>query len=220
MAPNGDRFTLQLVVDDERVHATDLGDPPQLPTPNFPFNPKVPLVAGLNAQFAQGVAEPMLSASWFPAAGAVYYIAEVSFDGGTSWQQVYEGQGNHFSQVVTLAALTVRVQAVNGTIRGPYSFESVPPPTIVISDKTVALQSLIDGLQYQVTTLQDQVKQSTDQVTQLLAALDANQAARAWLDKKQLRSELFAQAGDAKASNRCATLSDVCPSATVRNVGS
>ena len=199
-APSGDRFTLQLVVDDERVHATDLGDPPQLPTPNFPFNPKVPLVAGLNAQFAQGVAEPMLSASWFPAAGAVYYIAEVSFDGGTSWQQVYEGQGNHFSQVVTLAALTVRVQAVNGTIRGPYSFESVPPPTIVISDKTVALQSLIDGLQYQVTTLQDQVKQSTDQVTQLLAALDANQAARNWLDKKQLRSELFAQAGDAKAS--------------------
>jgi hypothetical protein len=199
-APNGDRFTLQLVVDDERVHATDLGDPPQLPTPNFPFNPKVPLVAGLNAQFAQGVAEPMLSASWFPAAGAVYYIAEVSFDGGTSWQQVYQGLGNQFSAVVTLAALTLRVQAVNGTIRGPYSFVSIPPPTIVISDKTVALQSLIDGLQYQVTTLQDQVKQSTDQVTQLLAALDANQAARTWLDKKQLRSELFAQAGDAKAS--------------------
>jgi hypothetical protein len=72
-APNGDRFTLQLVVDDERVHATDLGDPPQLPTPNFPFNPKVPLIVGLNAQFAQGVAEPKLSASWFPAAGAVYW---------------------------------------------------------------------------------------------------------------------------------------------------
>ena len=95
-APSGDRFTLQLVVDDERVHATDLGDPPQLPTPNFPFNPKVPLIVGLNAQFAQGVAEPMLSASWFPATGAVYYIAEVSFDSGTSWQQVMKGRAITF----------------------------------------------------------------------------------------------------------------------------
>jgi hypothetical protein len=182
------------------VHATDLGDPPQLPTPNFPINPKVPLIVGLNAQFAQGVAEPKLSASWFPAAGAVYYIAEVSFDGGTSWEQVYQGLGNQFSAVVTLAALTLRVQAVTGTIRGPYSFVSIPPPTIVISDKTVALQSLIDGLQYEVTTLKDQSKQQSDQITQLLAALSADQAARAWLDKKQLRSELFARAGDAKAS--------------------
>jgi len=199
-APNGDRFTLQLVVDDERVHATDLGDPPVLPPPNFPINPKVPLIVGLNAQFAQGVAEPKLSASWFPAAGAVYYIAEVSFDGRTSWEQVYQGLGNQFSAVVTLAALTLRVQAVTGTIRGPYSFVSIPPPTIVISDNTVALQSLLKGEQYQLTTLLDQVKQALDQGSQLIAALEANQAARAWLDKKQLRSELFAQAGDAKAS--------------------
>jgi hypothetical protein len=199
-APNGELFTLQLVVDDPRVHATDLGDPPTLPTPNFPFNPKVPLVVGLNAQFAQGVAEPMLSASWFPAAGAVYYIAETSFDAGASWQQVYEGQANQFASVVTLAALTLRVQAVNGTVRGPFTSVSIEPPTIVISDKTVALQSLIDGLQYQVTTLQDQVADQSSQVEQLLALLSANQAATGWLDKKQLRSELFAQAGDAKAS--------------------
>ena len=77
---------------------------------------------------------------------------------------------------------------------------SIPPPTIVIGDKTVALQSMFDGVQYQLTTLQDQAKEQSDQITQLLAALSADQAARAWLDKKQLRSELFAQAGDAKAS--------------------
>jgi hypothetical protein len=170
-APSGELFTLQLVADDERVHATDLGNPPQLPTPNFPFNPKVPLIVGLNAQFSQGVAEPKLSASWFPAAGAVYYIAEVSFDGGASWSQVYEGQSNQFSEVVTLAALTLRVQAVNGTIRGPYSTVTLPPPTIVISDQTVALQSLIAGLKYQVTTVQDQVKAQADKVEQLFASL-------------------------------------------------
>jgi hypothetical protein len=198
--PQGELFTLQLVADDERVHATDLGNPPQLPTPTFPLNPKVPLVDGLSAQFTQGVAEPKLSASWFPAAGAVYYLAEVSFDAGASWEQVYEGQGNLFSAVVTLAALTVRVQAVNGTIRGPFSTVTLGAPDIVISDHTVALQSLIDSLQYQVTTLQDKVQQQGDQVTQLLASISADQASRAWLDKRQLRSELFAQAGDAKAS--------------------
>jgi hypothetical protein len=99
-----------------------------------------------------------------------------------------------------LAALTVRVQAVNGTIRGPFSTVTLGAPDIVISDHTVALQSLIDSLQYQVTTLQDKVQQQGDQVTQLLASISADQASRAWLDKRQLRSELFAQAGDAKAS--------------------
>ena len=40
-APQGELFTQQLVADDERVHATDLGNPPVLPPPNFPLNPKV-----------------------------------------------------------------------------------------------------------------------------------------------------------------------------------
>ncbi len=102
--------------------------------------------------------------------------------------------------MVTAAALTLRVQAVNSTIKGPFSSVSVPAPTIVIASQTVALKSLIEGLQYEVTTLQNQVKTQSDQVTQLLASISASLAARNWLDKKQLRSELFAQAGDAKAS--------------------
>ena len=198
--PNGELCTLSLVVDDERVHATDLGEPPVLPDGQFPVNAKVPLVVGLNATFGQGTAEPTLSASWFPAAGAIYYIAEISYDSGASWAQVYEGQGNQFVAVVTAAALTLRVQAVNSTIKGPFSSVSVQAPIIVIASQTVALKSLIEGLQYQVTTLQDQVKSQADQVTQLLASISAGAAARTWLDKKQLRSELFAQAGDAKAS--------------------
>jgi hypothetical protein len=54
--------------------------------------------------------------------------------------------------------------------------------------------------QYQLTTLLDQIKQVSEQAVQLLAALSTNLAAQAWLDKKQLRSEVFAQAGNAKAS--------------------
>ena len=198
--PNGELCTLSLVVDDERVHATDLGEPPVLPNGQFPVNDKVPLLVGLTAVFGQGTAEPVLSASWFPTAGAIYYIAEISYDGGVTWAQIYEGQGNQFVAVVTAAALSLRVQAVNSTIKGPFSSVSVQAPTIVIASQTVALKSLIEGLQYQVTTLQDQVKSQADQVTQLLASVSASVASRTWLDKKQLRSELFAQAGDAKAS--------------------
>ena len=164
-----------------RVHATDLGEPPVLPDGQFPVNAKVPLVVGLNAIFGQGTAEPMLSASWFPAAGAIYYIAEISYDKGASWAQVYEGQGNQFVAVVTAAALTLRVQAVNSTIKGPFSSVSVQAPTIVIASQTVALKSLIEGLQYQVTTLQDQVKSQADQVTQLLASISAGSKHDAFL---------------------------------------
>jgi hypothetical protein len=197
--PNGDLCTLSLVVDDERVHTADLGDPPVLPVAQYPANDKLPLIVGLNANYGQGAIEPKLSASWFPAPGAIYYIADVSYDSGQTWQQVYEGQGNVFSQVVTLAALTLRVQAVNTTLKGPYSTVSVPAPTIEAIPQSIALKSLIDGLKYQVTTLQDEIKSTLDEVTQRIAAISSGQAARAWVDKKELRTQLFAMAGNAKA---------------------
>ena len=199
--PNGDLCTLSLVVDDQRVHATDLGIPPVLPVGQFPANDKVPLVVGLNASFGQGAAEPRLSASWFPAADVVYYIADVTYDNGVTWQNVYQAIGNSFAVVVTLAALTLRVQAVNSKgVRGQYSTVSVTAPTIEVIPQAVALQSLIDGIRYQVTTLQDQVANTVSQVTQQISAVSSNLAARDVLDKKELRSELVAQAGGAKAA--------------------
>jgi hypothetical protein len=204
--PNGELCTLSLVVDDQRVHATDLGDPPVLPTSQFPANDKIPLLIGLNASFGQGTAEPKLGASWFPTAGAIYYVADVSYDGGTSWTQVYQGIDNKFTVVVTLAGLRLRVQAVSA-IAGPYATVDLDAPSIVISSQTVALKSLIDGLKYQVTTLQQQFADQITQAIQLLSSLSSDAAAQAWLDKRQLRSELFAQAGDAKAS--IATLQQV-----------
>ncbi|WP_316214288.1 host specificity factor TipJ family phage tail protein [Bradyrhizobium sp. SZCCHNR2032] len=198
--PNGDLCTLSLVVDDVRVHATDLGNPPVLPVAQFPANDALPLIVGLNARFGQGTAEPMLSASWFPTADVVYYIADVTYDSGQTWQNVYQASDNQFSAVVSLAALTLRVQAVNSKgVRGPYSTVNVTAPTIQIASQTVALESLIKALRYQVTTLQDQVAATVDQVTQQIAAITSNQDARNWLDKKELRTQLVAQAGDVKA---------------------
>jgi hypothetical protein len=68
-----------------------------------------------------------------------------------------------------------------------------------LSTNRELLRTLREARQSHLTLL-DQIKQAVDEGTQLLASLDANQAARVWLDKKQLRSEVFAQAGDAKAS--------------------
>jgi hypothetical protein len=206
--PSGDLCTLSLVVDDERVHATDLGLPPVLPVGQFPANDKLPLIVGLNASFGQGAAEPKLSASWFPAADVVYYVADASYDGGVSWQNVYQAEGNSFAVVVSLAALTLRVQAVNSKgIRGPYATVSVTAPTIEVIPQAVALQSLIDALKYQVTTLQDQVSDAVAQVTQKMASIGSQLAARDVLDKKELRYQLDAVAGNAKAS--IATLQQV-----------
>lgn len=196
--PNGNLCTLNLVVDDERVHATDLGDPPILPTPQFPADAKVPLIVGLNATFGQGIAEPKLAASWFPAAGAFYYIADVSYDSGVSWQQVYEGQDNSFDKVVTLAALRLRVQAVSA-FHGPYSTVDVTAPTIEISSNTVALNSLIDGLKFQVTTALDRLNDTRAQIEQLIGSIASIDIARNWLDKQSLRRELVSISDAANA---------------------
>lgn len=190
--PNGDLCTLNLVVDDIRVHATDLGTPPALPTSQFPTNANVPLLIGLNAQFGQGTAEPLLSASWFPSPGALYYVADVSYDGGNSWAQVYEGQDNQFTAVVTLAALTLRVQAVSALIHGPYASVDLIAPTIVVASQTVALSSLVAGLKDQVTKISAGLQ---DQLDAINASFDVmkNESSRNWNDKKEQRSQVSSQ---------------------------
>lgn len=198
--PNGELCTLSLVVDDERVHATDLGTPPLLPSPQFPSDAKVPLIVGLNANYSQGIAEPKLSASWFPAAGAEFYVADVSYDSGETWAQVYEGADNRFDQVVTLAALRVRVQAVTpGKLRGPYATADVSAPTITIANNTVALESLIEGIKYQVTTLQSQNADRLSEIENRVANLIRTSGSRSWLQQKELRSQLTARTDDAFA---------------------
>lgn len=193
--PNGNLCTLNLVVDDIRVHATDLGTPPILPVGQFPTNASLPLIVGLNAMFGQGTAEPLLSGSWFPSAGAIYYVADVSYDDGNHWQQVYEGQDNQFTAVVTLAALRLRVQAVTPSLHGPYSALDLSAPTIVIASQTVALNSLIEGIRYQVTTALDQLNDVKNEAAQIIASLASNDIARNWLDKKETKSELSSTSG-------------------------
>ena len=46
-----------------------------------------------------------------------------------------EPRRREFLQVVTAAALTLRVQAVNSTIKGPFSSVSVPAPKLLVLSK-------------------------------------------------------------------------------------
>lgn len=195
--PSGDLCTLALVVDDERVHATDLGSPPVLPLPQFPANGTL-LLAGLNASFGQGVAEPVLRASWFPTAGAFLYRAEVSYDEGNSWIEVYQGVSASFEKVVTLGALTLRVQAV-GQFPGPFSDVSVAAPSIEIMANSVAYNSLVDGLKDQVTTiLDDKFNEHARKIAQL-GTLVSEALSRTSIDKRIVRSDIVASSDRAAA---------------------
>lgn len=188
--PNGDHCTLTCVVDDIRVHATELGLPPVLPLPQFPKNPAVPVVFGLSATFGQGTAEPKLEASWFPTPGALYYIADVSYDAGKSWAQVYEGQDNKLTSVVALAALRLRVQAVTALVRGPYASLDLDAPTITISRNAVALASLNDAIREQVTTEFNSIQDRISEVEEI-GDLLANEIARNRLDKTGIRGQTW-----------------------------
>lgn len=197
--PNGDKCTLSLVVDDERVHATDLGSPPVLPAPQFPTSPRAPLIVGLSARWAGGgVAEPKLAASWFPSPGAFYYRAEVSYDGDDSWIQVYEGQDNKFEQVVTPAALKVRVQAI-GVMTGPFSEADLAAPTVQIMDNAVALESLKEYLRDQTTELLDNRFQDVWKAIARNAERTGQGLSRTAIDKREVRTQLQARSDYALA---------------------
>lgn len=196
--PEGDLAKLSLVVDDERVHTTDIGTPPILPTPNLPSNPRAPLIVGLNARWdGGGVAEPKLLASWFPAAGAFYYRAEVSYDGNL-WTQVYEGRANTLEVTPTPAALTLRVQAI-GAMTGPWSEVELGPPTIQIRDNTVALESLKAALKEQVITILDQRFAEDRDRQALMARLIQEALSRTSIDKREVRTQLQARSENALA---------------------
>lgn len=197
--PNGSTCTLNLVVDDIRVHATDLGSPPVIPPGQFPVNQNMPLIVGLNAKVEQGSLEPILSASWFPSPGAVYYIADVSYDAGGLWTQVYEGQDNKFTAVVPLGALTLRVQAATTLMRGPYSTVELEAPTISLPPESVSYNSLDAGIKYLVTETIGVVSEKADQLEQRFSRLLQQVASRTQIDKKEIRSQLEARSEDALA---------------------
>ncbi|WP_127088321.1 host specificity factor TipJ family phage tail protein [Aquabacter cavernae] len=130
-APAGTgRTKLALVVDREDVH-DDSGDPGDVPPAASFSDPQTPLVAGLTATLSQNVLEPVLAADWWPAAGARHYIAQISYDGRTSWAHLAQPFAPKLSQVVEPRALSLRVAAVGASgLPGAYSVVDLDAPTI------------------------------------------------------------------------------------------
>jgi hypothetical protein len=186
--PTGERVALNLVLDDPRVHDDDIPDPDDLPPGSALKNPSAPIIAGLTANFDQGQTEPTLRASWFPAAGAVYYIAQVSYDDGASWGQIYEGTQPMFSSVVDYAALDLRVQGI-GDRAGAWTQVHVEAPTI-IANIQITLAQFEAGLADYVTNEFGRVGRDLAFLQQMIAANSAEQDAQNWLEKRSTTREL------------------------------
>lgn len=196
--PRGDAVTLQLVVDNPLVHTTDLADIPPLPPGNPLLNPDVPIIAGLLANFRQGVAEPILDATWFPAKGAFSYVAQVSYD-GTTWIEIYSGVSASLSEVVQYAGLTLRVAGLSN-VHGAWTQVTVAPPTIVINNPVVGLQSLLAGLSDYVTGEFNRVTDAISTIQQLIATAGGEQDAANWIDKYNTKVLAAANYGSLSAS--------------------
>jgi len=143
--PSGSRVQLALVVNSADCYPEALGAAPALPTAPSLVDPATPIIQGLFVRFRQGVAEPILDGSWWPAPGAESYRADVSYDEGASWTPIYGDREPSFSALVDRAALRVRVQGI-GQRRGPYSEVDLEAPTIVLGPGVVAPESLGDEL--------------------------------------------------------------------------
>lgn len=191
--PDGDRVTLSLVVDDPRVHATDLGDPPTLPTPPVLRDQPAPLVLGFVAIFRQGVIEPVLDVSWIPAPGALYYTLEVRYDGTENWQPLAQTSDNTWSGMVDYAELDVRIQAV-GVRKGAWTERHVAAPTLTFDvsdlDIQVAIENfnavLRDQLFNQAQTARDKVERAIGR----LASAVNDLAAIAQVDATEVKRNL------------------------------
>jgi hypothetical protein len=125
--PSGENMQLIIALDNIDVHAGDLGTIDPTPVSTTPIEPRVPTVSGLQAYFTQGIAEPILHASWLPSAGASRYTAQISYDAGVNWEHAYEGRDNNFTLVVQPANIRLRVQAVSRAtdLPGPSSYKNV-----------------------------------------------------------------------------------------------
>lgn len=126
--PDGDLVRLECIADYEEVHDDD-GAPSALPPRASLSDPRTPLIGGLTATLEQNVLEPVLSASWIPAAGARSYISQISYDGKVTWAPLIETVAPNFSIVVEPRALSLRVAAI-GIGQGAWSFVDLDAPMI------------------------------------------------------------------------------------------
>lgn len=195
--PSGNRVKLELVIDHEEVHQDDLdpGDVPAAPTLR---DPDIPQVYGLYASLEQNITEPMLSATWLPAPGAYYYLAWLSYDGGSTWRPLGEIRTNSLYVVAQPAALTVAVQAV-GKEAGAWATYAVPAPLITADRLTIKASNLEAGLRDLVTTQAAAVSEAVNQSVESAHAGIATALAQITLLRQEIAPLLAAMPRNVRA---------------------
>lgn len=162
--PNGDKVSLDLTADYEDVHDNTGSTAPELPSPPPYADPRSPTVTGLAASFKQGVSEPVLAATWWPSKGAIYYKAQISYDGGNSWTTVADALSEPQLTITTAYSdLRLRVAAV-GYLQGPWSAIDVEIGTLQ-NILPVGPEDLSEGLQ---DYIMNRLRQSGEQLSKVL----------------------------------------------------
>ncbi|MBB6306205.1 host specificity factor TipJ family phage tail protein [Xanthobacter tagetidis] len=177
-APSGDRVQLVLVVDDERVHESS-GSPDALPALPTLRLPRAPVVGGLVAKIEQGLIEPALSASWWPAAGALYYVAQVSYDDGDTWETLAESRDAEATWVVEPRALKLRVAAV-GSSKGPWQTIDVAAPDITYEMVEVTVSNFEASLRAEFERVAGEQQDYFEALSDALAMVQADISARTY----------------------------------------
>lgn len=193
--PDGHKVELTLAVDVPEVHdGSSTGDTPEVPVTNLPTDPPIPIIAFPVVVFRQGIAEPIIDASWWPAASAHSYIAQVSYDGKLSWRTIYEGTDVGFSVGVQPTALIVRIAAI-GNVHGPWVEVALEAPTIQVWPGVVAPGSLQQGLEDWVMKEIKKANDSLRSIQQYIASNAAEHASIDWLSTTELKREVFSSSG-------------------------
>lgn len=112
--------------EDPSVHTAETGrTAPALTYSQLPATSPLPAVTGLAVQVDVSGATPQYVASWNASPGADHYVAEISFDGGTTWAPLATEFGtSHRWAANHNATASVRVAAVN-IGRGAWATASV-----------------------------------------------------------------------------------------------
>lgn len=202
--PSGSRVQISVYLDDERVHVEDGTPPPPLPTGTSLVLPTFPQVFGLTARILANEVPRRVEAQWAPSAGAVTYVARVSYDDGENWTALGETRENILSAVVDPFALTLQVAAVNTSGKqGPWASYSLaaPGPDEVRADN---LQATIDsfkaGTREKVFEQNDAALATLNEKLELQAQIQAELDAQSFLDRQEWRFQLRATSDRVTAS--------------------
>lgn len=172
------QFRLTLIEYSDTVYDVS-GSIPALPTAQLLVTPPTPGQPGSLFATMQQVGMIMtLSATWRPDTGSTRYVAQITQDGGSSWQDVYSGPSPGFNlQGIAAVETIVRVRgeraSENGIISGLWaeSGEVIPPAL----DLTPANIGYVIGSQDIASPLFDRIWQGQAEtdgnaVAQVLAA--------------------------------------------------